>query len=743
MMPFLPFFIHKLVTCCIVCLLDQTIIMAHLAPTVHRVAGGAFDVRFRNVINEKLRDTAASLGLVIPDNNKSDFVYLGRQSVRFRNRPLEETTKETYEEKFRQLWKFLAIKGDYESMLMLLPTPPMHCPSMNANSLEEFFRFKRQQAGTQLKDERGNPVQDILGNVILCDGRWKSPYMDTYKASISDLHATNGQTSNYGEPCPGCLDLTPDIQHQGCEHHRGHCRIRRVGNPVESVIFTNTSRQQKIWANQEGYEEQGCSQFLPSDVRRLRTYFIGQNTIVGLQYWCCTIIAILLALRHDEFHEIDNKNFLPALFEVTGDRVDCLVLQVMGKSDARPITFRLNTDNDHPEFCPVRPLLVYMHLMGYKGGYLFPSSGELNCPPTDGIFTTKIDYDHFKDLIQRVCLQVLPQRENFKVGCHIFRKTYYVFGIFGYAHDGDLQRCARHLTLKHSMTYRKTASSLFQTYLRKPTPENAVSRWQPTMIDADGQENSRVLMLQGGYMQMGLTDIADFFVFDILKMPRGQGSTTDIVILMAHASAYTILKTPEEEINAVLSRLGADDANTIRVSYDRLFTTRLAMTQTEFQRQLEIGHADEPTASETQIPQPITPAAAHRRISQEITPAATHRRISQETPTTVIAAAAHSPPDTAERHQKVDLEERKTLKNMNTTMEKMEALVRIDDERANGSLTSGAKTFASKFLKPAISCLKNHCGGSCVAFAEKYPDFNHTTFPTTCCGGEGPFCAPK
>jgi hypothetical protein len=122
------------------------------------------------------------------------------------------------------------------------------------------------------------------------------------------------------------LNLAADIQHKGCEHHRGQCRLRRCGNPITCVTFYNTQRQQVNWANEAGYEEKGCSQLLPSDVRRLRNYFIAMNTLVGLQHWCVTIIFILLALRHDEFHSISDTSFVQALFEITDERVDCLVL---------------------------------------------------------------------------------------------------------------------------------------------------------------------------------------------------------------------------------------------------------------------------------------------------------------------------------------------------------------------------------------------------------------------------------
>jgi hypothetical protein len=111
------------------------------------------------------------------------------------------------------------------------------------------------------------------------------------------------------------------------------------------VIFTNTSCQQVIVADEEAYEEQGCSQLLPSDVPWLRTYYVGQNTIVCLQYWCILVVAILLALQHDEFHLINHTSFIPVLFEITREQIDCLVLRIMGKTDKRYVTFRLNADN--------------------------------------------------------------------------------------------------------------------------------------------------------------------------------------------------------------------------------------------------------------------------------------------------------------------------------------------------------------------------------------------------------------
>jgi hypothetical protein len=698
-------------------------------PIVHNVVG-VVDPRFLNCIDTQLREAAEKLKLQIPDSATRfrRYDYRGINSKRFGNQPIAPSTIDTYEFKFRQVWNFFAIKGDYESMLLLLPKPPEHCPSMNANSLEEFFKFKRQPTGTPLTNIHGDVVVDIFGNQILCDGGWKTPNMSSFKAGISDLHKVHGQNGQYEEPCQACLALAPEKQHTGCEHHSGNCRIYRRGNPADSIIFTNTNRQQTIWARDDGYVEHGCSQMLPSDVRQLRNYFLSQRTIVDLQYWCCIILSILLALRHDEFHLINDASFLPNLFAITEEGIDCLVLKVRGKADKVPVTFRLHSDNDNPDFCPIRPLLVYMHLIGYKGGNLFPSADELHKRPADGIFTTTVNYGVFLKVMQNVCLQVLPKRKHFKVGTHLFRKTYYLFGVFGQAPDVDLYQCGRHSSLDNAAKYRKSALALYQLYLEKPTSENRVSIWKRTVIDNDGQDNSSVLLNQAGYLQKSLADIPDYFIFYILKIQREYGTTSDMATLIARAHTYTIKQTPDEEINDALRNVPDNVSNKIRLAFEKQFRLRLAKAQTEFQQQLSIfGRHQESTGfirRTAKFPESSTPPAVPETATTDVT---------VEPPTPVVEM----------RHESVSLDERLQLKLMTTTMEKIQALVRIEEQRTTGSLTGPAKTFASRFLKPAINCLNNHFNGNCEEFSCAYPNFNHTTFPDLSCCGQGTVCRPK
>jgi hypothetical protein len=243
-------------------------------------------------------------------------------------------------------------------------------------------------------------------------------------------------------------------------------------------------------------------------------------------------------------------------------------------------------------------------------------------------------------------------------------------------------------------------------------------------------------MNQAGYLQIGLDKISDYFIFHILNMKRELVTTHDSAILIARAHTYTIKQTADEEINETLNEVPPDVANRIRLCYDRQLRLRLAQAQSEFQKQLTlfgmhqqpVGNQSATTNTPPSTQQPFSPTDVVQTV--------------QETVTTVVPPA-QSTPDVEILHQRVSLEERKQLKGMKTTLEKIEALVRIEDERASGSLTGAAKTFASRFLKPAINCLKNHFNGNCNLFSEAYPKFNHTTFPELFCCGEGTTCQPK
>jgi len=151
-----------------------------------------------------------------------DFVYKGVATTRVRNLPIKPTTKRNYEELMRQLWRFCAIKGDYESMLIMIsPTPTSpgttnsvanndNVPAMKVETIEEFIRFKRKKGAIQLKRYDGTDlVKDIFGEAIITEGNWKNPNQtDIFSAAMTALHCAHKRTGVYIDVCENCCSKT-------------------------------------------------------------------------------------------------------------------------------------------------------------------------------------------------------------------------------------------------------------------------------------------------------------------------------------------------------------------------------------------------------------------------------------------------------------------------------------------------------------------------------------------------------
>ena len=101
--------------------------------------------------------------------------------------------------------------------------------------------------------------------------------------------------------------------------------------------------------------------------------------------------------------------FVPALFLRRANRVYGLCVEVSGKSDEDKKYQRwLWADDNCPDLCPVRHLLIYVYLAGIKGGYLFPRSQELvgQNKPDDGIYLTCVSYNTFRKQFKMIVAQV-------------------------------------------------------------------------------------------------------------------------------------------------------------------------------------------------------------------------------------------------------------------------------------------------------------------------------------------------
>jgi hypothetical protein len=668
---------------------------------------GKLDDRYAGKVCQGIKKAAAEckLQLTSTDDELSTYVHMGSATTRFGNRPIQGATPGNYEGTLRQLWKYAAMIGDYVSMMLLLKMPPKHCPAMSVLTIESFVRFKLLNQDEPLLNLHNEPILDVLGNPMTVDGGWNAPKnIDSYRAAIHDIHIANDHTVAYEEACPDCALMEEDDQHKGCQHHKGNPHLYRHGSPTANIIFTNTVKEMELRATAAGYKEKGSSQLLPSDFRLLRSRLLSTSNILDLQMWVIIICATKLGLRHDEFHELSSDRFLPEYFEISESRIDALAVKVYGKCDTDWVMLKLHADHVYPDLCPVRPLLIYMHLLGIKGGFLFPTADEIKTPPppVDGIYTTKVEYKLFLPKFKNICYEVLPPRPDFKIGAQVFRKSFYCLAIFGDAPEMDLKESARHKSVDCSLVYRKAAQTLYIQHQNNPHISNNVSKWKSIMIQgSDG--NTLVLLALGGCKIVQFAQLGDYFVRQLLRVYQDNPLARDTRFLINAALEYIGADSPGELFRNFQAKLHPDQATEIQQIFDALLHDRVkAALKNEDLAVATVGL--------------VTQAAA--------------------------TVAAVEPPNKKQRIEINDLPGREKLRHMTTSIEKVKMIQKLDVDKAITPWTPGAKSFVSKHLTPIMNCLTKHFGNDEMRFAEAYPQFSHTIFASTCCNGKGDTCAP-
>jgi hypothetical protein len=123
---------------------------------------------------------------------------------------------------------------DWNSMIVLLDTPPKTCPPVNPDSLILYCRectvavlritfigSKRNKKGVPLT-QNGQVLKTDDGEEILSWGGWKSPNNEVqFKSAISTLHKVRGQGGEFTEGCKECLIEYQNTRvNQGCAQHR-------------------------------------------------------------------------------------------------------------------------------------------------------------------------------------------------------------------------------------------------------------------------------------------------------------------------------------------------------------------------------------------------------------------------------------------------------------------------------------------------------------------------------------------
>lgn len=308
-------------------------------------------------------------------------------------------TLKDYSNRWADICRFCMIIGDYQSATLLDRTL---CPSnpfpMLPSTIAQYFDYCTLPKGrTLLKPGSTEEVKDISGNTVECTGRWNAPInIEKCKTAIELLHTKYDNLNGpYRPKCELCrtnydkyknnlnnstITTTTLQQYKNivfCEDHADGPLIRPRGNAMESNVAREAyERCHKLMVRE--WSVTGNIQLLPGDVRRLQRHLCSTNNLCKLQIYTMMIIGIKCFFRANELIKLKIDNFEPEYFIVREGCIETLCVKIRGKCDRNDVRLQLFKDNECPEFCPVRHLLVYMACSGITSGSLFPSPKELH-----------------------------------------------------------------------------------------------------------------------------------------------------------------------------------------------------------------------------------------------------------------------------------------------------------------------------------------------------------------------------
>jgi hypothetical protein len=135
------------------------------------------------------------------------------ESPRFSHAAISANYISNCEKWLAQLWNFLAIIGDYDSMLILLSQPSENSPSVNFASLQSFvlhkFNFPMQPLMNSWNG--GEAVLDVSNRQVMSEGSVNNcNWFHTLFAALNLLHphfAKEGNSPEYTVKCDQCYAI--------------------------------------------------------------------------------------------------------------------------------------------------------------------------------------------------------------------------------------------------------------------------------------------------------------------------------------------------------------------------------------------------------------------------------------------------------------------------------------------------------------------------------------------------------
>jgi hypothetical protein len=397
------------------------------------------------------------------------------ESPRFSQAAISANYCSNYESWLAQLWNFLAIIGDYDSMLLLLSQPSENSPSVNFASLQSLvlhkFNFPMQPLMNSWNG--GEAVLDVSNRPVMSEGSVNNcNWFHTLYAALNLLHshfAKEGNSPEYTVKCDLCYAIyweesNPQVsstsrvsRYSPCPTHTdSSCRYCCKANPFTTAP-NSVFKSLKDWIHQESntrqYKAKSKDSLLPSDFFQIHTYVKSHNfNTWDLSNYTMLLGAVYYAGRFDGYSEAKLEDFSKVShhFSIHNNLIHCLAQQVFEKCDSVWHTYLLYFNNHAPEICYLRHLLVHVHcldLMDDGTQNLFPCKSTLEAhvaSSTEGCLSGDASYTEGLSWLKDRVRKNLTNPSKLNVGMHTPRHTFYLWGVLCNTPREILKKNARH-----------------------------------------------------------------------------------------------------------------------------------------------------------------------------------------------------------------------------------------------------------------------------------------------------------
>jgi len=648
---------------------------------------------------------------------------------------IAQQSKVGYEKNYRGFFSFLCEIGDYDSLMVLHKNRhPDKTPSMNADSVALYMLYKTGEEGADLcRMDSDDAVLDVNGDIITCSGEWNCMVsVEQFLTSISAAHRGISQSGCYRNSCPDCFADVDKPTANGCHNHRGRPLFWRTGNPRDSEVVKNAHRE--CSERLVNHKVKSCLQILPAEFQKIRKHLLSSNSLDDLQHYCMSIVSIHLFLRCDDLTKMEMGHYVPHLSSFNSDDTpNSLCIKVKGKTDKTWKYLLLFRIDSHPTLCPVRHLLLYLALRRGCGvtdnsPFIFPDYSQGG---------KKFCYQKFLRIVKEKFSRLVGRNE--KITSHVFRKTGYLFAVWGLGIFVLIKAAARHATDAVALRYFQDAKTLYEVLISNSTvynPDNDVPTWRSNYIV--NTEANQQLVNSSTASFSNLVEVAEHFLQKMgISFPLSKTNITQYIDIL-HAECEVC---DETRFRSVIEPLpGAQQREAIH-----LFTgvkTKLSAAEEEL-NEIKKGSVQVSTTSQCESTPNKKGPVSEGSVEVNST---SH---GESTPNSISRRSKSSPSPSNNNNSTVlykrkvggnDLTLRHSLKYEKDMGNKLRKVLALHDKAVENttSLTENARSYYNNVLKPIRRCFVNHCESDSSQFLQKWDIGSaYTKFGRQKCHGRG------